>query len=158
MGNRLIAALAVLVLVTGCARVSESRFNPFNWFGSSEAADTLIPDGAEWGDEADTSVEIPDVTAMRVDRMPGGAIVTADGVTLTQGFWDAALVEVTDSVDVDDATIVLDFRVQRPFRRHPEGAVPTRTVSAGIFLSDGDLRGVSRIVVRGATTQRVARR
>lgn len=158
MGNRLIAALAVLVLISGCARVAESRFNPFNWFGSSEAADTLIPPGAEWGEETETAVDIPDVTAMSVDRMPGGAIVTAEGVTLTQGFWDAELVEVTDLVDVGRDTVVLDFKVERPYRRHPAGAQPTRTVSAGLFLSDAKLRGVTRIVVRGANTQRVARR
>ena len=29
---------AVLMTLTGCARVAESRFNPLNWFGSSQTA------------------------------------------------------------------------------------------------------------------------
>lgn len=160
MGKRLIAAVAVLALAGGCARVAESRLNPFNWFGASEPApvNSLLPEDARSAVPADTSSQIPDLISMQVDRMPGGAVVTAEGITLTQGFWDAELVEVTDAVDVPRDTLLLDFRVQRPYRPHPAGAVPTRTVSAGIYLSDIDLRGVRQIIVRGANGQRVSRR
>lgn len=159
-GKRLILGIAVLVLATGCARLSESRLNPFNWFGGSEpvAANSLLPDDADSLVPRDSSVQIPDLLAMTVDRMPGGAIVTAEGVTLTQGFWEPRLVDVTDRVETDGRTLVLDFRVQRPYSRQPAGAQPTRTVSAGVFLSDAELRGITRIIVRGANTQRVARR
>ena len=160
-GKRLIAAAAVLVLATGCARVAESRFNPFNWFGASEAqpVNSLIPSDANYTGEIDTSRPIPELTAMRVDRMPGGAIVTAEGVAVTQGFWDATLVELEPgAAGYEEGALVFDFRVERPYRRHPAGAVPTRTLSAGAFVSDLKLRGVTRIIVRGENEQRVARR
>jgi hypothetical protein len=161
MGKRLFAAMAVLVLVTGCARLADSRFNPVNWFGASEAqpVNTLIPREANFTGAIETSVQIPELTSMNVDRMPGGAILTAEGVTVTQGFWDATLVEVEQGAEgAEPGALVFDFRVERPYRRHPVGAVPTRTVSAGTYLSDVKMRGVTRIIVRGATTQRVVRR
>lgn len=160
MGKRLIAAVAVLAVATGCARVSESRLNPFNWFSASEEAEvsSLLPPEARSAGPQDSSTPVPDVVSMQVDRMPGGAVVTAEGVTLTQGFWESRLVEVPRGLDTPSDAIVLDFRVQRPYRPHPVGAVPTRTVSAGIYLSEADLRGISQIIVRGSITQRVARR
>lgn len=156
MTTRLITVIAMVLVVAGCGRVAESRFNPFNWFGSSQEEQTsLIPSDANYRAPVDSSVQIAELTGMRVDRMPGGAIVTAEGVAPTQGFWDPSLVEAEAE---EGGAIVLDFRVERPFRRHPAGGVPTRTVSAGVFLSDIKLRGVNRIIVRGATTQRVSRR
>ena len=154
--KNLIAAVAALTVLSGCAQISESRFNPLNWFGgSSEEATTLAGDISKYQGPPDTSVQIAELVSMKVDRMPGGAIITAEGVAPIQGFWEPKLV-VADSED--PGTITLDFRIQRPFRQHPAGAVPTRTVSAGAFLSDAKLRNVNRIIVRGASTQRVSSR
>ena len=154
--NKLIAVVAILAMTAGCARLADSRFNPVNWFGGSqEEATTLIPSDANYRAPTDTSVQIAELVSMKVDRMPGGAIVTAEGIAPIQGFWEPRLV----SAQSDAAgAITLDFRIQRPYRQHPAGAVATRTVSAGIYLSDVELQGVNSIIVRGATTQRVARR
>lgn len=155
MKTGLIAGIVILSLAAGCGRISESRLNPLNWFGNSRAeATTLIPEDGGFG-LPDTSVQIAALTAMKVDRMPGGAIVTAEGVAPTQGFWEPELVEA----DAQEAgALIFDFRVQRPYAQQPAGAVATRTISAGVFVSDLQLQGVRRIIVRGADTQRVARR
>ena len=154
--HAVVLALVASVAVTGCARIADSRFNPFNWFGNSQSEQTtLIPGDAEPVVLGRAGTPIATVSAMDIDRMPGGAIITAEGITQTQGFWEPKLVEAESD---DPRIVILDFEVQRPYRPHPAGAVPTRTVSAAQYLSDVRLRGVNQIIVRGAENQRVSRR
>ena len=90
--KNLIAAVAALTVLSGCAQISESRFNPLNWFGgSSEEATTLAGDISKYQGPPDTSVQIAELVSMNVDRMPGGAIITAEGVAPIQGFGSPSL-------------------------------------------------------------------
>jgi hypothetical protein len=153
MRRPLIAALALMLALGACGAIRESRFNPLNWFGGSEeqtvAAGFVAP--------RDPRPLVDQVSAMAVDRVIGGAIVRATGVPATQGFWNAELVRVEDET-LDPDTIVFDFRVVPPPYRAEAGTQPSREIEAGVALTDNDLAGVSRIVVRGARTERVVRR
>ena len=153
MGRPLIAALALTLALGACGAIRESRFNPLNWFGGSEertvAAGFTVPQ--------DPRPLVDQVAAMQVEQVVGGALVRATGVPPTQGFWDAELVRV-ESDEIGPDTIVFDFRIVPPPYRADVGAVATREVEAAAALTDNDLAGVSRIVVRGARTERIVRR
>ncbi|MBM7069694.1 hypothetical protein [Actibacterium sp. 188UL27-1] len=159
MNRSLLAGLAILMLVTGCATVRDSRLNPFNWFGRSQAQPTtLLPDDAEQ-QIADRRILVDDVIALRIDRTPEGALVSAIGVPPTQGFWDAELVPTTrDEAPDANGVLVYDFRIARPFERQRVSTQPSREVSVGHFISNVRLERVRTILVRGQRTQRSLRR
>ncbi|SHH18862.1 hypothetical protein [Marivita hallyeonensis] len=164
----LILATAML---TGCAAVSESRFNPFNWFGSS------TPDPAAMNPaESETNPLIParrisffrnnqpeafegrpiaEVTELLVDRRPGGAIIRATGVASRIGPFDVRLIADEDASDA--TTLVLDLRaLQQP---GPRSVGPlARQVTVARWITDQDLRGIRTITVRGANNARSVRR
>jgi hypothetical protein len=160
MRTPLLAMLALTLTLSACAAVRESRFNPLNWFGQSEArAARSVP--------ADAYAPIPDprplvdqVIAMAVEPIPGGAILRATGLPPTQGFWDAELVPVegTEEAPVEDGLLVFDFRIWPPPYVARAGTQPSREVEVATYLTLNDLEGVTRIVVRGARTERVTRR
>ncbi len=78
----LIILVASVLVLSGCARVSESRFNPFNWFGSSADEETV----ATIGESADPRPLVAEVTSLVVERTPTGAIVRATGLPPDQGW------------------------------------------------------------------------
>jgi len=154
----LAAILATAVILGGCARVSESRLNPFNWFGSSRAeVVTLTPDGG-FGNPLDFRVPVQSVTELVVEPMPGGAILRAAGVTSTQGWWDAELVAENDGRAVD-GVLTYRFVVAEPREATRVSTERSRRVTVAVMLTEFDLAGVRSIVVRGAQDQRsVSRR
>ncbi|NHX27948.1 hypothetical protein HA397_28830, partial [Escherichia coli] len=133
----------------------ESRLNPFNWFGkdSEETVEIVIPEG---GVTANRPL-VAEVASLRVDRTPGGAIITATGMARSQGYWDAELVAEFDEQPVD-GVLSYQFRAYPPLARLPEGSPRTRELTAAHFVSDQTLEGVRSIVVKGASNQRSSRR
>ena len=138
--------IAVLVLATalgGCARLKESRFNPFNWFGPGrQAAVTDLYRSPE-----DARALVAQVTLLKVEPYPGGAIVRATGVPPTQGYWDAEL--VAQPVD-EQGRLVYAFRVFPPPEPAAAGAPYARQITVAATLSNIKLQGVTSIVVQGA--------
>lgn len=162
MKRPILAAMAAVMLVASCGAIRDSRFNPFNWFGRSEAQErTLAPEGGyETGRERRPLVD--QVVAMRIDPTPGGAILTAIGLAPRQGYWEAELVPVAEAgsnrpVAVNGA-LVFDFRIVPPIGQTRVSTPQSREVSVALFLSDQTLAGVNRITVRGQRTQRTSRR
>ena len=147
-GHRIAAALAVLA-VTGCG-VSETRLNPFNWFGGDRSEAITAEARAEV-----TTPVIDQVVSLTVDPTPGGAIVSTVGLPPTQGFWDAELVRMPTD---DPSVILFDFRILPPLERYPAGTQPSREVLGGTFLTNQDLAGVRTIAVQGAQNRRSVRR
>ena len=167
------ATLMILatVALTGCAAVNESRFNPFNWFGSSQPdPDAVNPAGATVNplipprrasifrdnqEEAYEGIPIADVTELLVERRPGGAIVRATGQANRVGPFDVRLTR--SEQDSDETTLVLDLRaLQSP---GPRNTGPrARQVTVAVAFSDQDLRGIRTITVRGANSARSVRR
>ena len=144
-----------------CATVSESRFNPLNWFGGStpvvaapgEEVKPLIPEGTQFG-EIDQRSMIDNITAMRVDRTPNGAIVRATGLASTIGQFNAQLVPTGFA----NGTLTLEFRVEVPAGAQTGGENATRTITAARALDFDDLAGVRRIQVQGARNARTSSR
>jgi hypothetical protein len=155
MHKQSLAALALLVALGACGSGGWSRLNPVTWF-SDESVETLAPSSG-WQTEVDRRALVPVVSEMQVHRVPEGAIVRASGVTATQGWWDAQLRPVNDAEPLDGA-LIYEFVVAAPRRATGTGGDASRTVTAGVKLSNYDLAGVRRIVVRGAQNARSVRR
>ncbi|MGX9354025.1 hypothetical protein ACS3SW_02345 [Roseobacteraceae bacterium S113] len=167
--TRLIFAIAILAMVSGCARVRDSAANPFNWFGQSRsapvvsddtgAANPLIPRrrSSVFTSEADTSYQgalVSEVTELRVDRAPGGAIVKASGTSETLGAFDVRLVR--DRAASSGGTLVYELRALSSSKAR--GSTSARSVTAAVSLSNQALAGISTIQVKSASNVRTVRR
>ena len=146
--------LAIVVLTTalgGCARMKDSRFNPLNWFGQARPA--AVTDLYVRPDDARALVA--QVTVLKVEPYPGGAIVRATGVPPTQGYWEAEL--VAQPLD-EQGRLVYEFRVFPPPVPAAAGTPFSRQVTVAAALSNIKLQGVTSIVVQGAGNALSARR
>lgn len=147
--------IIVLALATGlsaCARVSESRFNPFNWFGGSEETSAQAP--AEL--DEDPRPRVARVTSLRIEPTPTGAIVHATGLPPTQGWFAAALVPETD--EPVNGEMVYIFRAVPPREQQSVSTVQSRELTVARALSQQDLAATRTVRVIGATNALVARR
>ncbi len=169
MTRPLMAMLALTLTLSACGAVRESRLNPFNWFGRSEAREARQASAAEraqYRRPSDRRPLVANVTAMTVEPIPGGAILRATGVPVTQGFWEAELVRIEpgqvaldeDDPAADPAVLVFDFRVASPPFIAREGTVSSREIEVATYLTDNALDGVRQIIVRGERTERIVRR
>lgn len=152
MTARWALALTLTLTLASCGGLRDSRLNPFNWFGRSAPAEKVI---VETGATVDPRLLVETVTDMKVDAFPGGAIVRATGLTPTQGWWAAELVDLP--ID-EDGVLVLEFRLLPPITPTDVNTPKSRTVTVGTSLSDIKLGKISRIVVQGATNARASAR
>ncbi len=156
-----LALIAVLV-VTGCARITESRLNPLNWFGSSTQVANVDASGNQrplvTADmvqrEVDGRIMIDSVDSLSVLRNAGGAIVQATGTASAQGAFNAQLVPVA----FDNGTLTLAFRVEMPGGAQTQGSTTSRRIDVARVLNASDLAGVRSIRVQGARNARVSSR
>lgn len=146
--------IVCLVVLAGCGGFRESRLNPLNWFGRSQAAELepLVP-----ADAADDRALVADVIDMQIDQLPGGAILRATGRAPTQGYWQAELV-LRAAPDTDPTAQIYDFRVFPPVTAAAVSTPQSREVTVALYLSDIDLAGVQSITVQGAANARAIRR
>lgn len=159
MKPALTALLIGTLALAGCGQVSDSRFNPLNWFGKSEEGKaSLAPEEGYAAAAIDNRALVGEVTALEVTRTPGGALVVARGLPPTQGWWDAELVAVNDGRPDAEGDLVYTFRVAAPRGPAPAAPPQVREVTAGIFVSEQTLGAVRRIVVVGQTNSRSAAR
>jgi hypothetical protein len=154
--------LCLILTVSGCARLADSRLNPLNWFGRSTAVAAttptgelrpLVPEGRRV-QVVDGRVLIDTIADMSVDRNPGGAILRATGVAATQGFYNAQLVLRS----AENGVLTYDFRVEAPAGFEAIGTEASRRITAAVALDDARLAGVRRIVVQGARNARTSGR
>ncbi len=150
MTRALIAALVALSLA-GCATVTKSKLNPFNWFSRSEPREAITLTA----DKAETRALAQQVTDMEVLPYSAGAIIRATGVMPTQGWWNAEL--VPRPLD-ENGVLVYDFRVFPPLTDTPAGTPQTREITVAVSISPQKLDGVREIVVQGETNARSSRR
>lgn len=164
------------VALAGCSGWRDSRVNPSNWFGKSEPRRVVTADGTEEinplipertgifdkrpEDETYEGTPVDQVTAMNIERTPGGAIVRATGLTLRQGAFDARLVDVNgEDDDVMPVDGVLTFRLSAVQSRvAPQGPERTRRVHVGRFISKQTLAKTRVIRVVAARNERVSQR
>lgn len=152
---------ALLLTVSGCARIADSRFNPLNWFGSSNEAPVnadgeirpLVPEGRQTL-AAEGRPLMQSVVSMTVDRAPAGAIVRATAVAPTQGYFNAQLV----NAGVSNGVLTLEFRAQMPVGFQAEGTARSRQITAAYVIDAQDLAGIRSVRVQAATNARTSRR
>ena len=150
----------LVVGLSGCASLRESRANPFNWFAKSEPAVVdpatlrpLVPAHKRIR-TVDRRGLVDQVVALTVAPADGGALVQATGVGERQGAYNAQLVPVS----FENGTLSLAFRVQYPSANTPQGSPASREIAVAELLSFEQLSGVRRIQVSGASSARSARR
>ncbi|QYK40988.1 MAG: hypothetical protein KF887_16575 [Paracoccaceae bacterium] len=151
MRKPLLAMMVVVLAVSACGRIRDSRLNPFNWFGRSQPAEVVVTDAAVAQDGRRLVAQVIDLT---LDRTPGGAILRAVGLPPTQGYWEAELV----ARPVDDGVLVFDFRVFPPPRPADVSTQRSREVVVATFLSNQMLEGLRQITVQGELSARSTRR
>lgn len=147
-----ILALAVVIGLGGCARVSESRLNPFNWFGNSEEEPVVVADV----EDEDPRPRVAQITSLRIEETPTGAIVRATGLPPTQGYFDAQLVPASDAPV--NGTFVFVFRAEPPSGPRRVSTVQSRELVAARAISTQELAALRVVRVEGATNALTARR
>ena len=150
MTRSMTVALAALLTLTACGAVSQSRLNPFNWFGRSAPTETIA-----LVEKVDARPLISDVLSMSVEPYSGGAIVRATGRSETQGWWDAELVEAKTD---DPSKLVFEFRLLPPVIQTDVNTPRSREVTVAVTLSPTRLEYITSIAVQGANNARATRR
>lgn len=153
MRKPLLAMLVVVLTISACGRIRDSRLNPFNWFGRSEpvaVVQTVDPTVAEDGRQL-----VAEVTDLVLDRTAGGVIVRAVGLPPTQGFWEAEL--VARPID-ENGVLVYDFRVFPPPGGGDVSTRQSREIVVAAFLSNIRLDSITQISVQGQGNARAVRR
>ena len=146
--------------VTGCARIAESRLNPFNWFGRSQVVETVPTETrplVKAGDmiiTVDNRVLIDTITEMEVAKTGSGAILRATGVAPSQGYHNAELVLES----VEGSRVTYAFRVEAPTDFQIMGTTASRTITVARDIPAAELAAMGEIVVRGAQNARASRR
>lgn len=153
MTKTLTVAIAVMVLLTGCGRLTESRLNPFNWFERDRQVESRIPASEI---ERDPRPLVDQVLSVTIERTPGGGILRASGLPPTQGHWDPAL--LLDQTRSNGGVLVYQFRLQRPGTDQRVSTPQSREVVVAEFLTDQVLAGVREIQILGVTGSRSIRR
>ncbi|MCO6382505.1 MAG: hypothetical protein JXQ91_00940 [Vannielia sp.] len=153
MTKPLLAAMALVTVLSGCSRLAESRINPFNWFGGSRS-EARTATAVETVAVRDSRQLVGQVTQLTAERTAGGAIITAVGLPPSQGYWNAELVPATPDGLPRNGVMVYDFRVERPLEFQREGSPYSRQITVALHLSNVELASISRIVVRGQVNQR----
>lgn len=143
-----------LSLMTGCARISDSRLNPFNWFGTSQDQEVVTPVAV--ADERRPLVA--NITALVIERTPGGAIVRATALPASQGWFAPELVRVDPDGAPVDGVVSYAFRAVPPKNPQRASTVQSRELSAAVFIPNGQLDRLRAIQVTGAQNARIARR
>lgn len=152
--------LVASVAVSGCSRISNSKINPMNWFGSKSEtavvyeqgqAPALVP--ANGSDTFDARELIDTISVVDLARTPSGAILRATGVAATQGAFNAELV----LVGTEGTTATYEFRVEAAPGLQVQGASATREITAAEVITALELKSLRTFVVKGARNSKSAR-
>lgn len=170
-------SLSVLVVaslvLTSCGYVRDSALNPGNWFGRSrsvpvkevENTNPLIPQRSTGlfarrrAAQAEYLGEpFGEIIDLRVERIPGGAIIRATGRADRQGVYEVRLTPTNEDELPENGVLTYRFEGRTPEAQTAVGKAPTREVTAARRLTDQQLAGVRTIRIEGARNARVARR
>ena len=171
-----IFVLSFFIAVLGLGACS-SRVNPVNWGKQNkqdyaqtapQEVNPLIPKNPQrslWsritGAEEDIyqGKPIDQVTSVKLEPIPGGAILRASGISIFQGFYDVQLTPENDDILPEGG--VLSFRLEGliPYEGMRGGPENLRTVTAGFRLTQKEITRAKIIRVEGITNaQSVGRR
>lgn len=170
--RKTLSVLLVTSLVLSACGWRDSRLNPGNWFDKSEPVETgttepvnpLIPAGGgstgifKRPEAQDSSVAIPTITDLAIERTPSGAIIRATGEAARLGAYGAHLRLESDEEAAEAGVLEYSFRVSYPESATPQGTAHARKVVVARSLNKGDLEGVRVIRVVAAQNARESRR
>lgn len=142
------------LLLSGCG-ISETRLNPFNWFGSDEDTETV--EDVTIVESREVRPLIAQVTSVVLEETPGGVIIRATGLPPEQGWHNAALVSETRGRPVN-GVLTLAFRAVPPTEAQRVSTVQSREIVVGRFVSNITLNDVREIRIVGEQNSRVSRR
>lgn len=151
MKKPLLAALGMVMFVSACGTIRDSRLNPFNWFGGP--TETVVV--AEDADPLDPRPLVAQITDLKIEPIPDGALVRATGLPPTQGWWDAELVEGEISAE---GVLTYEFRLRAPLQPTAVGTPRARQIIVAAPISHSKLAGVRAITVQGASNALTSRR
>lgn len=141
-------------LLTGCG-ISETRLNPFNWFGSDENEETV--EDVTVVESREVRPLIAEVTSVVLEETPGGVIIRATGLPPEQGWHNAALVSETRGRPVN-GILTFAFRAVPPAEPMRASTVQSREIVVGRFVSNITLNEVREIRIVAEQNSRVSRR
>lgn len=151
MRRKLMVVAGVLALA-GCESIPVTRY--------FQPPPAPPPDTSPIGEPADEAgtVLVPFVRQLRADPGDLGVIVWAEGVTATQGYWDAELRRV--NAPGAGGVLVLELRVRPPLEPQAVGPERTRLVTAALALTTreaADLQSVRVVAATNAATAAMPR-
>ncbi|WP_339106999.1 hypothetical protein [Thioclava sp. GXIMD4216] len=164
MRKPFLASLAIVLALSACGSIRESRMNPWNWFGSSTektSTPSLAPKGGYAAALADNRSVIAQITSLEIRKTSAGAIVEVTGLPPTQGWWDVALIAENDGRPVNGEihyTMVGYPPSAESAEAHRAGTVGSRQITAAAYIDNFKLADVRRVTVTGASNSRSASR
>ncbi|MEL6619209.1 MAG: hypothetical protein AAFP16_10065 [Pseudomonadota bacterium] len=169
--------LIATLTLSACGAVRDSRINPFNWFGRSQSETVVVADT-----RAETNPLIPEerrgnllslfsrsdvviptapmdqVSDLVIERVPGGAIIRATGVSTYVGAFNVVLVPTTEDEVPVDGILTYSLEAARPANARPGGTQRIRTFTVARHVTDNQLKGVRAIRVAAARNARTSSR
>lgn len=152
---------AVLLTLSGCARIADSRINPLNWFGNSQETPVVaaterrpLVDQSRRTRVVDSRELMQSVESLGIDRTPTGAIVRASGTAPTQGYFNAQLV----NAGIANGVLTLQFRAQAPAGFQAEGGEASRRINAAYVIDTAELAAIRSVRVEAANNARTSAR
>ncbi|WP_323037901.1 hypothetical protein [Pararhodobacter sp.] len=154
MRTSVVVMLVAALTVTGCSTIRESRMNPRNWFGASQEE---RPSLGPVRDRVDNRALVTQVTAMTIEPTSSGALVRAEAMMPSAGWWDGELVPQNFGRP-EAGVLTLHFVAAAPREAVPDTGAQSRTLIAVYPMSQAQLDTVSSVVVTGETNSRSVRR
>ena len=170
------SVLISVLAVTACGTLRDSAVNPSNWFGKGRTSQApveqtastnpLLPSGKPktgiFGkkralDAIYQGQPIDQVTNLVIEKVPGGAVIRATGLTAAQGVYAVQLTPTTKNNTPVDGVLTYRFEGIRPASPQNVGSTHTRTVVAARALTDQQLQGVRTIRVQAARNVQTSR-
>ncbi|MDE0589373.1 hypothetical protein OU789_05500 [Halocynthiibacter sp. C4] len=152
MKNQTLALATCALFLAGCSSVSDSNYNPLNWFDGDSSDQQLEPEEG-YVTVTDPRNLIADVRELRIEPTQGGVVVAAMGMPPTQGYYRADLISPTNNIP-ENGTLTLEFRAAKPPTQQPVSTELSREVWVAYFLSNIELRNIRQIRVVGANNSR----
>ncbi len=148
-----VGMIAAGLLLSGCG---DSGINPFGWLGGQSEEPETLSDATIITIE-DPRPLMPQITSLRIERTPGGAIIRATGLPPQQGWHSASLVARHAGEPVG-GVITYEFRAIPPSDATRGSTVQSREIVVARTLSNIALQDVRSIRVVGANNALTARR
>ena len=168
--RRPMTTLVIVASLLGGCGFSDSGWNPFNWFGGGrsvpvEASDgtsnPLVPDTRRTRREAEyvySGTPIDTITELKIERIPGGAIIRATGVSQYQGGYNAFLFPMIDEATTSSGVLTFRFDINLPAGARLGGPERTREITVARRVTEQDLPGIRSIRVEGRQNAQVSSR